>query len=869
MINHGNFDELSKTKEGRITIATSLSKETINGYLLKRDIECWQLYNNTTDDKEFEYLQKIGTFEFPAKIRRTPVQRAKLNSLISQKAKKESRFTVKVTDKNSIMKKNDRIFKMLVYLMGTKLREKRSSVEQQVITIDQQLSELQQIINVEPKTEEEAAQIEAVRRQLPFIQLELSTAKENLGKGISLVQEELDGVDKYIKDSYQDIIEEYGEKLNIKLSKELNIHRESVNNFINQTVSGRQFYFVDYERGDSKPVFKSMNGLKVVYPFIEGIGMTHYCPWVGYNEFMSKEQIQKAFTLDKTQLKVLKGMDNNYSTSQAGMFIAGPGHVVVYDQSGENNTANNQFINKQHGIEVKRRWWKAERKLTAHMTPNRYEDGKYFINFVKGKKVISTDDYRWDNANREYVNRTNKDDTLEKNEVVVYNPNKGEKIETRYFQVRYRGVTIGSDEGIIIAEEDPIQPRYADDYTEVILPIVGRTYSGIQEFPYSIIWSTRELQKQYWVVQYFRELTFALAGASGVVFDMSQKPDGMSDHEWFYQMKLGRYLIQTISKSGQRKNTGYNQFSRVDQSLPASIQYFETVLAGLDFQMGQIMGIPRQRLGEVVPTDQVGTFEQSNDQAHLVTEILFYEHDEIEAEARKLLINIAAQYVYSPGDILDIPGELVTTITIPEYFDTTRFDITVKSSIMNDVKVKELKQIANMYANKGILPFEFISKIFDVDSLKEIQREVEAMVVKQREIQGLQAQQGIEAESQAEQKKIELQQNFESQMKMIDSRLEEAALKTTALLGQAKLQLEDKKITLANQRAKEDNVIKAQQTEDESQVENRIISENQRSNIMDERLKALELQLEAVLKSNVTATGSGGGSKRMPEHVID
>jgi hypothetical protein len=868
MLNNTEFDDKSKTKKGREEIMVSLSHETINGYLLKRDIECWQLYNNTGDVKEFEYLRKIGNFELPSKIRRTPVQRAKANSLISQKARKRSKFEIRVTDKMSVLKKNERIFHMLAYMTGTQLVQKRSMIEQQVLSLDQQLGELQQMINVEPKTQEEAAQIEMVQRQLPFITLQINSTKESLGKGITLAQDELDKIDKYLKEDYQDIIEEYGEKLNFKLGEELDIHRKSTDNFINFIVSGRQYYYVDYEKGNKKPTYETPNGLKVIYPFIEGIRWTQHGPWVGYNEYMSKEQIRKSFNLDNAQLNTLKGMDANYSSSQAGMFVVGPGHAVVFDQSGENSTANNQYVNKQVGIEVKRRWWKAQKKLTAMLTPNKYVEGKHFINFIKDKRIISTDDFRWDGNNRYYVSRTNKDEFYQKNEVVVYNPNKGEKIETRFFEVRYRGATIGNGNEIVLAEEDPVQPRYADDYTQVVLPIVGRTYSGVQEYPYSIFWATRELQKQYWVVQYFRELTFALAGAAGVVFDMSQKPDGMSDDEWFYQMKMGRYLIQTISKTGAKKNTGYNQFSRVDQTLPASIQYFETVLSGLDFQIGQIMGVPRQRLGEVVASDQVGTFEQSNEQSHLVTEILFYEHDEIESEARKLLLNVAAQYVYEPGDILDIPGELVTTITIPEYFDTTRFDMSVKTSVMNDVKVKELKQIANIYAQKGVVPFEFIAKIFDIDSLKEIQREVESMVQKQREIASLQAQQGIQAESEAKQKETQLAQQFESQMKMIDARLEEAGLKMTSMLEQQKLILENKKITLADQREKEKNAISAQDTEDEFQVENRIISENQRSNVMQERLKALELQIEAITNKDI-AGGSGDGNGRMPEHVID
>ncbi len=868
MLNNTEFDKKSKTKDGREEIMVSLSQETVSNYLLMRDTECWQLYNNTSDTKEFEYLRKVGAYELPSKIRRTPVQRAKANSIISQKARKESKFSVKITDKNSVMQKNERIFHMIAYLMGSELTQKRSGIEAQVMQIDQQIAELQQMVNVEPKTEEEAAQIEAVKRQIPFAMLNLNTAKEQLGVGITLAQEEIDEVYKFIKEDYKDIIEEYGEKINTKLERELNLHRKSVDNFINKIVVGREYYYVDYEKGNKKPTYEVINAMKVVYPFIEGVRSVQYGPWCGYDEAMSKEQIKRAFSLSKSQIEKLDSIDDNYMSSQEGTFVVGPGHAVVLD-SDATSGGNKEYVNKQAGIEVKRRWWKAQERLTAMLSPNKYEEGKHFVNFIKDKKVLSTDKYKWDNSKRKYVSRTDDKDTWEKNEAVIYNPNKGESIETRYFEVRYRGVTIGNGNEIVLAERDPVQPRYTDDYTQVILPIVGRTYSGIQEYPYSMFWATRELQKQYWVVQYFRELTFALAGAAGVVFDMSQKPDGMEDDEWFYQMKMGRYLIQTMTKSGARKNTGYNQFSRVDQSLPGSIQYFENVLSGLDFQIGQIMGVPRQRLGEVVPSDQVGTFQQSNEQSYLVTEILFYEHDEVEAEARKLLLNLAAQYVYTPGDILDIPGEMITTIIIPEMFDTTRFDITVVSSIINDVKIKEMKSIANIYAQKGILPFEFVTKLFSVESLKELQREIETMTQKQREIQSLQAQQGAQAEGEAKRKEMEMAQQFESQMKMIDARLQEAGLKMESALGQQKLILEDKKITLADQRQKEKNAIDIQQTEDEFAIEGAMVNENKRSNVMGERLKVLELQIEKLMGEKITTGSPSSGKGKVPEHIID
>ena len=59
--------------------------------------------------------------------------------------------------------------------------------------------------------------------------------------------------------------------------------------------------------------------------------------------------------------------------------------------------------------------------------------------------------------------------------------------------------------------------------------------------------------------------------------------------------------------------------------------------------MGEIVGVPRQRQGQLVKGDLVGNTEIALEQSFLVTEIIYDEHDEIEAKALKKLKEKSSQ----------------------------------------------------------------------------------------------------------------------------------------------------------------------------------------------------------------------------------
>ena len=847
-----DFNKHSKTKKGRTMIVEHLGKENNNSRLLERDRQCWALYNNTSDTEEFEYLTKIGEYE----LRRIPIQRSKANVLISQQSLRPIKYSSSIIDDEGRKQVIDRTFKYIMGMISSQTIQKREMISAQQAQLDQQkqmlgsqMQSLQQQNQQQPSPELEA-DIQQLQQYMVQFEVQYNTTSAMIKDQMKIADDEKTKVSNMLQNHYQDVEEVIADKLIKKYITLLDIDQRSTESFINKIVTGREFYYVNYKPGNDIPDFQAINTSKVIYPSIESVKWVQDGPWVILENWMTKEQIRKHFNLRPNERAALDGIDEEYYVDyREGTFIARPGDRAV-DVPDGSNTVNSDIHKRETGIRVREIWWRADYKISGVESPNKYVEDGFFTNFINDKPVVNSQDYSYNSKEKTYTSKTNADLSYNKSDVYLYNPDKGERPITRYADVRYHGAIIG--EHIVFEEVDPVQPRMTDDFKTVPLPIVGPTYNGIGEFPYSLFWASNELQQEYWVVNYHKELTFALAGASGVVFDLSQKPDGMDDDEWFYHMKLGRYLIQTISKTGQKKNTGYNQFSKVDQTLPQSIQYFDAILEGLDMQIGMVMGVPRQRMGEVRPSDQVGTFSQSNEQATLMTEIIFNEHDIVLNKAITQLLNIVTQYVVKPDQVLSLTGEGVEFLRIPLSFGERRFNVKLDTTIKKERDLVQMKTIALELAQKGAMNLEFIFELFTIDTLKELKMSIESQLEQQREIAQKQASeersQLIEAEQQAEQADKEFQAN----MKSIDAKLKEADQKIETLKVQQDGQLGQQKL-----------IIESQKVAGSQELELGAQQEEQRKNVVNERLKQIELQLEAMLKSTGVNKGLGiSGSGR-------
>jgi hypothetical protein len=271
----------------------------------------------------------------------------------------------------------------------------------------------------------------------------------------------------------------------------------------------------------------------------------------------------------------------------------------------------------------------------------------------------------------------------------------------------------------------------------------------------------------------------------------------------------------------------FNQFQVLDMSLSNSIQYFDAILDGLDSQMGLIMGITRQAMGQTVNTDQVGTFQMSQQSTLLVTESYYAKHDEIERQALSLMINLARQFLWDKETIMSYINENSEEeiVEIPAHLLNKKdFRVLLERSPADERKLNQLKEFHLQNYAKGMLPWDTFLNLFNVESLIEMQKKSEYFAVEARKIQDQSRQAEQQSQIELITAKEKLKGEMTAQVKQVETEMKKMALQ----LDQQRLQLEDyvqrtnlalqeKALSLQDKGQEQDAMIRSEKIKDDGE----------------------------------------------------
>jgi hypothetical protein len=834
----------ANTTEGRKVRALHIQRMCTSSSGTKaRDLECWNMFNEFSDEKEFDYLRKVGDYELPARIRNVGKQRPKLNNLISQQSRRPFTFSVTASDNDSLSKKRDDILREWLKIIDDRTKERYYNVTLQIQMIDQQMQQLEQSIQMAQQNGADQAQLMQLQQMLPMYRMQFQMLKDKAQRESMFTETELKDKERFFQYDFHDLSEELAQKLSHKLFERLDIHSKSIANFTSQCVTGKQYYYVDFIPGERLPRFESINASKVYYPSVEGVAWVQDGMWVALEENQSIDQVKKLYKkyLGEKELKELE----EYCQMRANADIAvTPDHGAIFNDGVYSGTLENDTSKV---VKVMRIWWKEERSILSKKSPNP-RNGKYFTHFIKpGKKILNSREYAYRNG--KYINRDKKEDFFPANETEYINVDKGEFINERFILDRYRSVVL-NDRIVLDLGKDPVQPRSVDDYYDVMLPIVGKSYSTITDRPYSLMWSTRDLQKLYKIIHYHRELLLAISGTKGNVIDMSQKPKDMSRKEWEYHKKLGRLYVETTDKFGRKINSSFNQWSSFDDTVTASIQYLDNMLESVDNEISDTMGMPRQRMGVTVPSDQVGTSQQSLQQSLLTTEILYYEHDKVLAKALAQLLNLTTKFCFSEDKLIQIiePSLAKDIVNIPGGMLTKKdWEIFVRNNSKDEQRMNEIKQFAMRQNDKGQLSFEHFFELWNEDSLKALSKKFEYFNQKSSEIAQAQQAGAKQDAIDVEKAKAEFQRELQMMMLQEKGKIEEAKLQIEA----QKLKSEQQRDMMKNYNEKlkleQDRMFRAAEIESENTMESAYLINQDKHETTNEQLQAMKMQIDMLM----------------------
>lgn len=797
----------------------------------KNDEIAWDYYNGKIDKKKFDYLTKIGDYTMPSVMRRVSIQRPPINLLLSQFTRRPFVFSTVVADEESVKQKFQNQFRAMVKQFELKIKEQYNEFMIGYKRLLQQEQQIKQMLQQEPQSQEQAQQLAMLAQQLPEIEVAIQTAKEQFEQRLGWSKEEHEKAKQVGMYTYKDLKEILAQKGLLRLRQTHNMKEESVSFFTDKCVTGKGYYYVDYIPGSKGIVYEAVDSMQVYFPSIPGIKNIEDGSWVLIEDYISYstliDQYGGAKELTDEVLKKLEYYKDYSSGEDIGM-----GDINVY--SGAKNYSN--------GINQKRIWWKSPRKVYIKKTPHPHKSGELFRHFIEDEPIY---------------------DKKPKSE-------KGEHFTTVYMYDLFHATII--DDKYIVAGHMVQEPlRRKDNYSRVQLPVIGKSYSTYSEEPYSLIWTTKDLQDLYDIVNYHRELYIAASGVKGQVIDLSQKPSWMGLKEHQYHKKLGNLYIETVDKAGRKVQSPYNQWKEFDDSLSPNIQFLEAIMASLDNTCKETMGVSRARMGQVVGTDQVGTAQMSRDQSSLVTEILYYQSDQIEARAMTRALNLIAKHVWKDETILQyITPDLKTEILkIPRnLINQSDYDIIVLNSTQEENKMQELKQLAMIQHQKGMLPFKDIINIYSQDSVAEFQKNVQRWAEEAERLAQTNFQNQEQAKIEGEKAKIRMEKEFEvmierdkRQIEKLKTEIDQARLESEVTNNEIKAMLKHKEINAD----REAQLLKITSNRD---VEMQYLQEQSRNNQVQEQLRGVQLQLQklqieinAVLGDNKNRTDAANIDK--------
>lgn len=818
-----DIPEAQKTHDWMKKVGYSIIGLSKTGAFDKRtDQICWNMYNKVFNKHDYGYLYKEGDHVLPAKIRMLGYQRSYCNVLISQQARRPFPFSVVTVDTDSIEKKHEKKVRMIVEKSIAEMKGVYYQTMASRKKLQQEREKIMQIISQEPENEEMAAMQSQIQEVLPDIESTFEIMDDQLQRAGSLTKEELDKIEHYARYDMLDRAEEIAIAFLKKAETEDRVKKAATDAFRRQVVTGKHYYYVDIAPGKRSPIFKVLDEQKAYYPRSVDVEFTHELPWFAINESMSYNDLLNVYghkLSEKERASIKESI--NY---QQGQFVSVPPSGAIDRSELEPQSMYSGSGSDTSSVSIWRIFFKAPRKIHVKYTKNKHKEDNYFRHIVTEEDIEAE------------TKRASKREDV--------------RIETRYIDDLYE--VIMTENGTFLEgykRNDAV--RDIETPSNVFIPVFGRVYGGSEQ-PYSLIWATRDIEILIAIITFYKELLIATAGVKGQIVDLSHKPDDMSMEEQTYHRKKGSLYIQTVKKGGQRVNPSFNQWREFDDTISPSVQYLDQMIDHLDKTMGRIMGINYQRLGERQTGDQVGTYQMAAEQSVLVTEIIYDDFDEVLREALTHYVRIMSKYTFAQGGYVSYNhmSEGSKILKIPEkLLDGVDLKVILANNLKNEADLRELKQHAYRFHEKGMLPFHQLVSIHGIQNVKTLEKKLEYFSKQAEQIAQEQQQGAMQEQERIQKELLQFKAQLDGELEKQRQQVQQMALQLEAEKAKFDQYLSEQELKLQSQKVQGDHALKAMEIESENTIEAAYLEEMGRSAQVNERLRAIEIQVEAIINS--------------------
>lgn len=358
-------------------------------------------------------------------------------------------------------------------------------------------------------------------------------------------------------------------------------------------------------------------------------------------------------------------------------------------------------------------------------------------------------------------------------ETYVPDEDAGEEATVLWVNEAWEGTKIADDIYVGI-RPCLVQYNTIDNPSRCHFGIVGTIYNINESMPYSLVDMMKPYNYLYDAIHAKLVDLIATNWGKLVELDLALKPKNWEVEKWMYFARKNKVLIKDSFNEGNKGAAtgklagGLNNASKgyVDADWGQSIQNYIALLQWAKDSMSDLVGINRQREGNIYNRETMGGVERAVLQSSYITDWLFQKHDDTKRRVLECFLETAKaalkgrnkkfQYILSDYSIkvMDIPGDEFSEcsygIVVDNSADLQKFnsqlDVLAQAAVQNQYR---LSTIIKLYSSSSLA--EKTRLLEGVE--KEMQQQAQQMQQMQQQIE----QQKVQSQMQAQQMQMQQQ----------------------------------------------------------------------------------------------------------------
>ena len=373
----------------------------------------------------------------------------------------------------------------------------------------------------------------------------------------------------------------------------------------------------------------------------------------------------------------------------------------------------------------------------------------------------------------------------------------GEEEQIFYINEAWEGTKIGKDIYVNM-RPCPIQYNRMGNPSRCHFGIVGSIYNINNSAPLSFVDMMKHYNYLYDVIHDRLNKLMARNWGRIIQLDLAKVPKDWSIDKWMYYAKTNGIAVVDSFKEGNVGAAtgviagGLNNASSgvIDAELGNSIQNYINMLEYIKQEMTEVVGISKQREGQISNRETVGGVERATLQSSHITEWIFAVHADVKKRVLECFLETAKIALRGRNKKFNyiLPDHSMKVIDIDgDSFAEADYGLVVDTNSSAQELNSKLDALAQAGLQNQLLSFSTVMKLYSSASLAEKQRMIEKDERAIQERQAQAQQQQMQQEQQIEQAKLQEKQ-MEMQMKdMLNQRDNETKILVATIQAEARV----------------------------------------------------------------------------------